>query len=107
MVCARLGSHLPARLWHLPTGIRDFLSVVSVLTRSSPTTTVDNIIENVRNPAAHHTRIDREAIAIVPRPARLAVLLPERFEEWRTPLCTVFLNAVYTTPREHSADGSV
>ncbi|KAJ4992197.1 ribosomal protein L19e [Stagonosporopsis vannaccii] len=27
-------------------GIRDFLSVVSVLTRSSPTTTVDNIIEN-------------------------------------------------------------
>ncbi|KAJ4355003.1 hypothetical protein N0V95_003340 [Ascochyta clinopodiicola] len=47
----------------------------------SPTTTVDNIIENVRNPAADTPSIDREAIAIVPRPPRLAVLLAERLEK--------------------------
>lgn len=65
---------------------RDFLSVVSVLTRSSPTTTVDNIIENVRNPAAHPQPIDRAAIITAPHPPRRAVLFPERLVEWRTPL---------------------
>jgi hypothetical protein len=65
---------------------RDFLQSSTVLTRSSPTTTVDNIIENVRNPTANTVPFDRAAITIAPRPPRLAVLLPERLVEWRTPL---------------------
>ena len=43
---------------------RDFLQSSTVLTRSSPTTTVDNIIENVRNPTANTVPFDRAAMQL-------------------------------------------